>query len=455
MAVSKARQIAFEILRRVEEEDAYASELLHATLDAHVSPPDAALATELTLGVLRWRRLLDFLLDRHLQKPVARLDSPVAIVLRMGAYQLRFSQRIPARAAVNESVELVKRARKSSAAALVNAVLRRVSEEAAAPVERLLPSTGDVAERLAILQSHPTWMVKRWLARWGEAQTQAVLDANNRAARVTCALHDPAARDSIAQELEAAGLRVEPGTLLRSAVAVSGGSVAQSAPFRDGRISIQDEASQLVPLLLGVRAGERVLDLCAAPGGKTAALARAAGGAGSVIAADLHAHRVRAMNEQFKRLRLGNVRTMQLDATSTLPFGEEFDAILMDAPCSGTGTLARHPEIRWRLKFEQLAELHALQVKICSSAVRTLKPGGRLVYSTCSLEKEENEAVVAELLQAHPALRRAAAGESVRLVGPLLAPGVSSANLFDDASQFRILPGQYGTDGFFAAVLTC
>src|SRR5271156_5284713 len=189
MAVSIARKIAFEALRRVEAEGAYASDVLHAELGAGVKPEDAALATELTLGVLRRRRTLDFLLERQMKKPVARLDLAVALALRMGLYQLRWLERIPARAAVNESVEMVKRAKKASAASLVNAVLRRLADEARRPADEFLAASAPPAERLGILHSHPTWMVERWLARWGEARTIALLEANNRAPRLSGALH--------------------------------------------------------------------------------------------------------------------------------------------------------------------------------------------------------------------------------------------------------------------------
>ena len=374
--ISPARKIAYEVLRRVEAEGAYASDLLHAELGARVKADDAGLATELVMGVLRWRRLLDFLLERHMKKPVARLDLPVALALRIGLYQLRFLERVPARAAVNESVELVKSARKSSAATLVNAVLRRASNEARVPAATFVAADVPIAERLGILHSHPTWMVERWLARFGEERTIALLEANNRAPRLSCALHEAARREEIFGALQRAGLRIEAGKILQTAFAVSGGSPTRTEVFRSGAISIQDEASQTVPLLLDVQAGERVLDLCAAPGGKTPPLVRAAGAGGMVVAADRHAHRLRAMREQFKRLGLMGARLVELDAAEALPFGVEFDRILVDAPCSGTGTLARHPEIRWRLKAEQLAEFHALQTSLLRSALERLAPGG-------------------------------------------------------------------------------
>jgi 16S rRNA (cytosine967-C5)-methyltransferase len=437
----------------VEAEGAYASEVLHTELGPSIKPEDAALATELTMGVLRWRGLLDFLLERQLKKPVARLDLAVAIALRIGLYQLRFLERIPARAAVNESVDLVKHARKASAASLVNAVLRRLAAEAEAPATRFLPPDLPAAERLAILHSHPRWMVERWLARFGQARTTALLEANNRAPRLSCALHDPSGRGPVLAELAKGGMATDEGRLLRSAFAVSGGSPARTAAFLAGQISIQDEASQAVSLLLDVHEGDRVLDLCAAPGGKTATLARAAGAKGTVAAADLHPHRLRAMREQLKRIKLARVTLVNLDATKPLPFRSGFDRILVDAPCSGTGTLARHPEIRWRLRPEQLPELYQLQVAILCRALEGLAPGGRLVYSTCSLEPEENEEVVAEALRENQSIKRVAGSTVSATLAKYLAPGIQPPDLVDTSGQFRTLPGAQATDGFFAAVL--
>jgi 16S rRNA (cytosine967-C5)-methyltransferase len=512
MTVSVARTIAFDVLLRVESQSAYASEVLHAALAPGVKSADAALATEISLGVLRWRRFLDCLLDRQLKKPVARLDLPVAIALRIGLYQLRFLGKIPARAAVNESVELVKRARKSSAASIVNAVLRRSAEEVESPAEKLMPPNLPTAERLGILHSHPTWLVERWLAHLREPAVVALLEANNCPPRLAFALHDSAHRDEILRGLESAGLRIDPGRLLKDSFSASGGSLARTGAFRSGQISIQDEASQTVPLLLGVRSGDRVLDLCAAPGGKTVVLARAAGPQGLVIAGELHEHRLRAMNAQFARLGLATILPAQgtghdeeaksardgrlfgdrsfgsgsmvgalsgasaaedgsavcdlplrhqtgshvllvaLDATQPLPFAGRFHRILVDAPCSGTGTLARHPEIRWRLRPEHLAGFHALQTKLLRNALAQLAPGGRVVYSTCSIEPEENESVIAETLVSK-SCRLVPASESERLLAPHLAPAMAASALFDVRAFFRTSPAVHATDGFFAAVL--
>lgn len=455
MKVSAARRIAFEVLRRVEKDRAYAGDALHAKLGAGVKRADAALGTELTFGVLRWQGLLDFLIERQTSKRVAALDLEVVLALRLGLYQLRFLTRVPARAAVNESVELVRAAGKRSAAGLVNAVLRRAPRE---PVEALLPDNLTAAQRLAICGSHPGWMVERWLERFGETRTRDLLEANNRAPRVTCVLHGgqpgkpvlpkPAAAGIAA--LQKAGLVVEPGQWLRDAVAVRGGELTRTEAYRQGWVSIQDEASQMVPLLLEVRPGQTVLDLCAAPGGKTMALARAAGNKGQVIAGDRHVHRLRAMRMQLQRVGAAGVRLVALDSTAPLPLRGPFDRILVDAPCSGTGTLARNPEIRWRLAPTDLQDFHKRQTAMLANALEQLAHGGRLVYSTCSLEREENEDVVQEALRGREDLRSVHFGAALEAH---LVKGARVEELAGEDGFFRTFPPQHHTEGFFAAVV--
>jgi 16S rRNA (cytosine967-C5)-methyltransferase len=452
MAVQPARRIAFEILRRVETAGAFASDLLHARLDETLDARDRALATELVLGVLRFARLLDFLIERAAARPVAKLDREVRLALRLGLYQLLFLSRVPAHAAVNDSVELVKRAGKASAAALVNAVLRRAPHGPLSPEEiaKLVPEDLPPVERLGILHSHPTWLVERWLARFGESSTIALLEADNRPAPAACAVHPRVERVRVIESLEAAGFAVEPGRLLRQAVVVRGGNLAETEAFRRGWISIQDEASQAVALLLGVAPGERVLDLCAAPGGKTAILAHAAGADGLVVAADRRAHRLRALAGQLRRLGLANVRLIALDGEAPLPFGIRFDRILVDAPCSGTGTLARNPEIRWRLRPKDFTGLAGKQLRLATRAAECVVSTGRFVYATCSLEPEENEQIVAALLERSRGLRPVDAKDTLR---QHLAPGVSAETLFDARGFFRAFPPESHSDGFFAAVL--
>jgi 16S rRNA (cytosine967-C5)-methyltransferase len=474
MAISIARRIAFEALLRVETQGAYADEWLHARLaDSKLKREDAALATELVMGALRWQRLLDFFLEQQLSSKsaegrgkraaqgathsanaagagtpaVARLDAEVRAALRLGLYQLRCLERVPARAAVHESVELVKRARKASAAGLVNAVLRNASRQPAEE-EEMVPREWPLGERLAVLRSHPTWLVERWLTALGEAETRALLTANNSLPRVTCAVAARLAAEAIAAELQSDAVDSRPGRWLRGALEIVSGVLARTRAFREGRVRFQDEASQMVALLLDAQPGMRVLDVCAAPGGKTLSLAEAVGASG-VVAADLHLSRLRAMRERLARH--PQVQLVALDAAaSQLPLARDFDAILVDVPCSGTGTLARNPEIRWRLRPEDLPKLRARQVAILLNAAARLRPGGRLLYSTCSLETEENEQVVEAVLAQRPELC-VVRGEAA--LAAHLHSAMDGSALFDASGYFRTWPQRHGTDGFFAALL--
>jgi 16S rRNA (cytosine967-C5)-methyltransferase len=453
MAISAARKIAFDVLRRVAAEDAYAADLLYAQLSVGIKKADASLATELTLGVLRWQRLLDFLLRRYVDRRGERFDLEVLLALRLGLYQLRYLDRVPQHAAIDQSVELVKRARKSSAAGMVNAVLRRATAEAriaGSELGKLIPEGTPAEERLAILSSHPTWLVQRWIRSFGTERTMALLEANNRPAPLTVVVLEEDARERVAESLRESGFEVTPGRWLRGALQISGGNPGSSQAYRLGQINFQDEASQMVAHLVDARDSQTLLDLCAAPGGKTIILARAAGPRGRVIAGDIHQHRLRIIREQLARRGASNVRLAALDATRPLPFLPTFDRVLIDAPCSGTGTLARNPEIRWRLKAEDLKPTHGTQTAMLRNALAVAGNSGRLVYSTCSFEPEENEEVIAEALAGAPGWRVISAQAAL---APHLRDGTTVKEFFGADGFFRTFPPEHGTDGFFAAVL--
>jgi 16S rRNA (cytosine967-C5)-methyltransferase len=457
MTVSIARKIVFDVLLRVAAQNAYADEALRGALGPKVSREDAGLATELTFGTQRWQRLLDFRIDRHLTKKTKALDNEVRIALRLGAYQLSFLERVPARAAVHESVELVKLARKRSAAPLVNAVLRKSAKDADTrvpaidAVAELLPENLPFAERLGIQHSHPTWLIERWLRAFGESRTKTLLGANNRVPALSGYIAAPEHREETLASLQKAGCAVRPGRLLRDALVLEGGNPSDTEIARRGWLAIQDEASQAVAQLVAARPGNSILDVCAAPGGKTLRLALDAGPTGHVIAADLHPHRVRAMADRFERAGIGNVEILVLDTMKPLPFKKKFDRILVDAPCSGTGTLARHPEIRWRLRPEDLPDLRARQTLLLRNALPHLAPGGRLVYSTCSLEPEENEDVIAATVrELENAFEIVSAGNSIK---NLLQQTVSVDSVVGADGFFRTFPGEQETDGFFACIL--
>jgi 16S rRNA (cytosine967-C5)-methyltransferase len=457
MSISQARTMAFDVLLRVAKQNAYADDVLRAELDDSVKTEDAGLATELSLGVLRWQRLLDFVIDRHLKKPANTADAEVRIALRLGVYQLLYLDRVPARAAVHESVELVKRARKRSAVPLVNAILRKAAKEPlrgnspSIAVAGLLPGDLSLSDRIGIQYSHPTWMIERWLRTYGEERTRSLVQANNRVPLISGYLFELQRREEAILSLQRAGCRILPGRLLRDALVFDGGNPAASEAARRGWIAIQDEASQAVARLVAADPGNSVLDLCAAPGGKTLLLARDAGPQGHVVAADLHEHRARAMRERFERAGVRNTETLVVDGTQPFAFESAFDRILVDVPCSGTGTLARHPEIRWKLRAEDLRDLHDRQARLLRNALPHLAPGGRLVYSTCSLEPEENESVVREVLGAPGDIFHVADPRST--VQNFLQESVRADSVACADGFFRTFPPEEGTDGFFAAVI--
>ncbi len=459
MPLTASRQIAFQILARVERAASYATELLNSSLTANLKDEDRGLVHELVFGVLRWQGQLDFLLEKIAAKSPAGLDWEVRLALRLGLYQILFLERIPKAAAVDQSVELVKFAHKRSAAGLVNAVLRKAGRRASAgePLEGFLPRELPLAERLAILHSHPRWLIEHWLVAFGSTRTESLLASNNQPAPMNCRLVTTrATREEIFALVARERIEWEESRWLKDAFATRRGNIQRSQAWQRGWLAIQDEASQMVALLLAPRPGNRVLDLCCAPGGKTAQLAALLdprGNPRTLFGADRRVHRLRRTRSLLHKVGVNSVPLVALGGSQPLPFGVKFDRILVDAPCSGTGTLARHPEIRWRLKREDLGDFHRRQVALLRNALGWLAPGGRLVYATCSLEQEENEGVVEEVLSGQADVRRLSAAEGSRALAPQLREAKLGEELFDPAGYFRTFPPEDHTDGFFAAIL--
>ncbi len=406
MGVSPARRAAYRVLKRVETDRGYSSELLHASVElGEMSARDRALATEIVLGSLRWQGALDDLLTRAARRPAEKLDPEVLIALRIGAYQLRYLERVPARAAVSESVELVKQARKRSAMGLVNAVLRR------------LPDRGpeDREQELA----HPAWLVERWRQTYGEDTTKGILQFDQALPQTYLRLNFRFPAEETLEQLAQEGVETQP-TEVPTCRRVLSGRPAATGCFREGRIRIQDLGSQTIIPLLDLAPGQRFLDVCAAPGGKTYQALETAAPNFRAVAADCHMHRLGTM----RRLETCPVSLVVLDGEADLPFRVPFDRILVDAPCSGTGTLARNPEIKWRLRPKDLADLAGKQKTMLDRALDALAPDGIVVYSTCSLEPEENRQVIEAVLR-------------------------ERTHLATDAYLERV-PGREESDGFFA-----
>jgi 16S rRNA (cytosine967-C5)-methyltransferase len=407
-----------------------------------LSASDHGLATELVMGVLRWRSLLDKQIAEHSSQKLARLDSEVLTALRLAAYQFLFLDRVPARAAVHESVELVKRAKKRSAVPFANAVLRKLTGVAAGQAGVSAIDNAQRLGELAASSAHPLWLVERWIHEFGFETAKRVSAYDQRILETVIRVTHP----TIVDELKNQKIDLSPGHVLTSAYRVVSGDLTATRQFRSGQVMIQDEGSQLVSLLVG--GGANILDCCAAPGGKTRTLAMRNPDA-SIIAMELHPHRARMLR---KLVRETNVQLIVADARN-LPLTALFDRVLADVPCSGTGTLARNPEIKWRLKPEDLIDLQARQVSILRSAMQGVSPGGRIVYSTCSLEKEENSAVVEKAMSVDHSFRVLECRvelERLRSQGELQWEDIGSLT---SGPYLRTIPGVHPCDGFFAAIL--
>jgi 16S rRNA (cytosine967-C5)-methyltransferase len=431
-----ARAVAHEILVRVMTTDAFADVLLERRVEsAGLSAADRGLAFELVLGTLAWQGRLDHHLAGLVRRPLADVEPPVLAALRLGLFQLLFLDRVPAYAAVDASVRLVRRLGRG-AAGLVNAVLRRASRLGRTGL--VLPACDDPLERLALEWSHPRWLVARWATEFGTEALPRLLAANNTrgptAIRVNRRRTDP---ETLRAEIEAGGVAVRRGAFAPSALVVErgGGRLRALPAFAAGHFAFQGEASQLVASMLDVAPGARVLDACAGAGGKALAVAERVGDAGCVVAADLHPGGLRRAIDEAARLGVA-IRPVVADARHP-PAAATFDAALVDAPCSGLGTLRRHPELRWRRRPDDVVRLAALQRDLLAGVAATVRPGGLLVYAVCTRTHDETLGVVQDFL----------ARTRRFVVEPCAGPCV-------DADGFlRTAPHTHDLDGFFAARL--
>lgn len=438
--IAPARRLSYRVLLQIGTTDAHSDELLRSPEVDALSAPDRNLATTLVLGTLRWQLALDARIRSLLSRPDAKLSPEAATALRMGAYQLLYLDRIPAHAAIHDSVELVKHSRERGAAGMVNAVLRKLAASEGMADPQYTTGAGAAA------RAHPQWLVERWVKRYGIEAADAICRWDQEPARVTIRLEDP--------HREPEGLTTEPGAFLRSARRVTGGDAGRHEALRTGKIRIQEEASQLVAEIAAAAAPEakRVLDTCAAPGGKTAILAERLPGA-AITAVDVSRKRLLAARAM---LRLDERVRFEVADAAELRLPPEYELILCDVPCSGTGTMARNPEIRLRIEEKELQRQQARQLAILRASLAALARGGRLVYSTCSLEAEENEAVIAEIQRTTPDMRVISVPEILdRLAegGTITQSGRERLRTATDGPVLRTIPGLHPCDGFFAAVL--
>lgn len=435
------REAALQALVRVERDRAFLNLALPPLLGA-LPPLERALARELATGVLRRLNTLDWTLDLLLKHPLERLTPWIRNLLRLGAYQLLYLERIPDHAVVDEAVRLARRYGHRGVAGLVNAVLRRF---AAAGGEWPWPDPERrPLEHLALVESHPPWLLERWRRRLGMEEARALCAANNRppptALRPNSLRTTPGA---LVADLAAAGIPAAPSPRLPGAVlAKPGGPLTALPGYREGHFTVQGESSMLVAPLLQPRPGEQLLDLCSAPGGKCTHLAELMADRGRVTAVDLYPHRLGAVRRAAARLGLTIIRTVVADGTGAL----ELDPprrILVDAPCSGLGVIRRLPELKWRRGPADLERMPRLQLDLLRAAAALLPPGGRLLYSVCTTEPEETGAVADAFAAEHPALRP-------QPLGPLLPPGLTGA--VTAPGRLTLHPHRHDLDGFFVAL---
>jgi 16S rRNA (cytosine967-C5)-methyltransferase len=442
-----ARTAAFRALRAVSAEHLDLPTALSRSRSALSDDRDRGLAAEIVTGTLRWQRSADHLIVHVARRPLSKIDGDVLTILRLSVYQLLHLDRVPAAAVVDDAVDMTRGAKKQSASGFVNAVLRSILRQRhRLPLPPRPDNASDRAAALAYLgvtHSHPEWLVARWLDRHGFDATERWVRFNNGTPALTLRANRlRLSRDELQSALARDGVDTEPARFAPDGLIVTAGNPLRQRAG-DGSYVVQDEASQLVPLVVGARPEERVLDLCASPGGKTTAMAADMEDTGTIVAADVRPRRVALLRETVRLSGARHVHVVHTGGRGALPFAGGFDRVLVDAPCSGLGTIRRDPDIRWRRSERDLETFARDQVALLERAAGVVKAGGRLVYATCSSEPDENEDVVARFLSGHVAF----AVEDVRAELPALAP------LFDARGMLRTLPHEHGLEAFFAVAL--
>ncbi|MFF2484121.1 16S rRNA (cytosine(967)-C(5))-methyltransferase RsmB [Paenibacillus sp. NPDC058071] len=448
-----AREIALDTLLRVSETGAYSNlQLNRALSDAQLQRADAALATELVYGTIQRQLTLDHWLAHFAAKGLRKLEPWVHQLLRMSAYQLLYLDRIPAHAAVNEAVTIAKRRGHQGISGMVNGILRSIDRNRSELTASAITDR-DAAIALSLRHSYPEWLVRRWLGAFGEQTTEAICAAGNEPPHGSVRVNRlRESREKTLLQLTEQGFEAAPSDVAPYGVAVKrGGNMADTDGYRAGLWTVQDESSMLVAEIVAPKAGMQVLDCCAAPGGKTTHLAELMEGKGKVWANDVHPHKRELIEGQAERLGLTNVEAITGDA-GELPdrFAPgSFDAVLLDAPCSGFGVIRRKPEIKWTKSEEDVLAIAAIQRRLLEAASGLVKPGGVLVYSTCTIERAENEEQVEQFLERHPEFEFDADWPEA-----VLAP-LRTAGIADDSfrGSIQLLPQHFGSDGFYIARL--
>lgn len=435
------RELALDGLMQVEKSGAYSNLLLNHLIEKNrIDRKDVGLLTEIVYGTIQRRDTLDYYLQPFLRK---KIEPWVKVLLRLSLYQMLYLDRVPERAAIHEAVEIAKKRGHKGISGLVNGVLRSIQREGVPSLDEIK----NAEKRLAVATSHPEWLVKEWIDVYGMEIAEKMCEVNLlppvAAARVNVS---KASIEEVLTLLKEDGIEAKRGDLSEDAIQIEKGNAAHTKAFKEGLLSIQDESSMLVARALSPEEGDVILDSCAAPGGKTTHIAERLQGTGKVISLDLHPHKVRLIEQQAKRLHLQNVETKALDARKVQEQfeAESFDKVLVDAPCSGFGVIRRKPDIKLGKNKEDSERLSTIQLSILEKVAPLLKKGGRLVYSTCTIEKVENEQVVEQFLQSHPEFEWDTS--MTERLPSAVAPYVKNG-------EVQILPHYFATDGFYIACL--
>lgn len=431
------RDAALTILLAVDKNQAYSNLLLHQTIEKYkLAPIDRGLLTELTYGTLQHKLTLDYYLEPFIR---GKVDIWVRWLLRLSLYQMHYLTRIPPHAAVNEAVEIAKRRGHKGIASMVNGILRSILREGVRSTEEIK----DEVERLAVATSHPFWLVDRWVKTYGYEKTSKMLQENNVPPVQTVRVNTTKATPTeVLTTLEREGVKAQQSEFVPECLYITNGQAARTAAFKHGLITIQDESSMLPANVLNPQPGMRVLDMCAAPGGKTTHIAEKMNNDGQILALDLHPHKLDLVDENTARLGIDIVQTAPLDGRKAADYlqKESYDAVLVDAPCSGLGVMRRKPDIKYTKREEDLMSLQTIQLAILNNAVQLLKPGGRLVYSTCTVDKSENEGTVKAFLAEHPIMEAVALENLPKQLKDQQQDGM-----------LQVFPQDIGSDGFFVA----
>ncbi|MBU9720400.1 MULTISPECIES: 16S rRNA (cytosine(967)-C(5))-methyltransferase RsmB [Bacillaceae] len=442
MKQGNVREAVLDLLLKIEKNQAYSNLLINDTIKkSQLNPKDIPLLTELVYGTLQHQRTLDFYLQHFSKRPLGKLDTWVHILLRFTLYQMVYLDRIPDRAAIHEAVQISKKRGHQGISGMINGILRSIQREGIPKTEKIK----DADERLAIETSHPDWMISRWIKQFGKEKTEAIAKAN-----LTHPIHSARVNrtkttvDEVLQSLEQAGIDAEKSKQVPESITISKGSLAGTSAFSDGLITIQDEGSMLVAHIMSPQKGETILDACAAPGGKSTHIAEMMENTGEVVSLDIHKHKVGLIDQQVKRLGLKNIHTEVMDARHAgKKFeAESFDRILIDAPCSGLGVIQRKPDLKWTKSADDVKRLSQIQLAILDAVWPLLKQGGRLVYSTCTVDMEENHEVISTFINNNDDSKL-----DKDMYKRLPDAFLNCSGL--KPGMLQLFPGEKGTDGFF------